>query len=148
MSHAYSKLIYHCIFSTKDRKPHLTDNLRDRAYAYIAGIISKSHGHLIKAGGTADHVHLLLELKGDTFVSEGMRLIKANSSKWIHDTFPDQSHFAWQTGYGAFSVSLSTVDDVVRYLEKQEEHHRHQTFEKELVAFLLRHHISYDERYL
>ena len=81
-------------------------------------------------------------------VVEGMRLIKANSSKWVHDTFPDQSHFAWQTGYGAFSVSLSSVDDVVRYLENQEEHHRHQTFEEELVAFLRRHHISYDERHL
>ena len=69
MSHAYSKLIYHCIFSTKDRKPYLTNTLRDRVYAYIAGILRNSHGHLIKAGGTADHVHLLLELKGDTWPS-------------------------------------------------------------------------------
>jgi len=148
MSHAYSKLIYHCIFSTKDRKPYLTNTLRDRVYAYIAGIIRQSRGHLIKAGGTADHVHLLLELKGDTSIAEGMRLIKSNSSKWIHDTFPDQAHFAWQTGYGAFSVSLSALADVVRYLEQQEEHHRHQTFEDELVAFLHRHNIVYDERYL
>ena len=147
MSHSYSRLIYHCIFSTKDRKPCITADLRDRLYAYIGGILRRHNGHLIKAGGRADHIHVLLELNGTTAVADAIRPIKANSSKWLHETMPDSGEFGWQTGYGAFSTSASAVDDIIRYIDGQESHHRISTFEEEFVAFLRRHNIAYDRRY-
>ena len=148
MSHTYAKLLYHCVFSTKDRLPQIQNPMRDRLCAYIGGILEHRGGRLIKAGGTENHVHLLAELNTTVSVSDIMRDVKANSSKWIHETFPAAASFQWQTGYAAFTVSTSAVPDVIRYLEHQDEHHQTRTFEQEFVEFLQRHSIEFDERYL
>jgi putative transposase len=112
------------------------------------GIIKNEKGALIAAGGTPDHVHLLAGSHPDKAVADIVRLIKANSSKWVHENFPPQSAFAWQAGYGAFSVSRSNLDEVRRYIENQDEHHRRVSFEEEFRQFLDRHGIAYDPRYL
>lgn len=148
MSHTYAKLLYHCIFSTKARLPQIEDRMRDRLCAYIGGILEHRGGRLIKAGGGENHIHLLAELDATVSVSDVMRDVKANSSKWIHETFPAAASFRWQTGYAAFTVSASAASDVIRYLEHQDEHHRTRTFEQEFVEFLQRHDIEFDKRYM
>ena len=95
-----------------------------------------------------DHVHLLVSLSLELSIAETVRLVKANSSKWIHGTFPDRRHFAWQAGYGAFSVSFSNIPDVKTYIARQADHHRVLTFQDELREFLRRHEIEWDERYV
>jgi len=148
MAHSFSRLVVHFIFSTKDRQPLISAPLQQRLYPYIGGILHRQRSRLLKAGGTSDHIHLLAALHPELGVAEAMRLVKANSSKWVHDTFPNLSAFAWQTGYGAFTVSESSIGDVIRYVDNQEEHHRRVTFEEEFVGFLRRHGIEFDERYL
>ena len=148
MAHSHTKLIFHCVFSTKGRAPSLEKPVRLRLFEYLGGIALNHDAHLLSAGGTNDHVHLLIELNASTPIAEMMRTLKAVSSKWIHETFPQLSHFAWQTGYGAFTVSVSVVEEVTRYILSQEEHHRRRSFEEEYVSFLRRHGISYDERFV
>ena len=148
MPHTCAKLIYHCIFSTKGRRVMITDVVRERLHRYVGSILSASHGSLTAIGGTADHLHMLITLPASLSVADAMRLVKANSSKWIRETFETHSTFGWQTGYGAFTVSASVVDDVIRYIDNQEQHHRSRTFEEEFVEFLDRHELEYDARYL
>jgi REP element-mobilizing transposase RayT len=148
MAHSHTKLIFHCVFSTKGRAPSLEKPVRLRLFEYLGGIAQNHGAHLLSAGGTNDHVHLLIELNASTPIAEMMRTLKAVSSKWIHETFPQLAHFAWQTGYGAFTVSVSAVEEVTRYILNQEEHHRGRSFEEEYLSFLRRHGISYDERYV
>ena len=148
MAHSHSKLIYHCIFSTKKRRRLLCENLLPRLYDYLGGILRNHDGHLLSAGGGEDHVHLLIELNASTPIAEAMRVVKAVSSKWIHETFPELRDFGWQTGYAAFSVSTSGVEEVTRYILNQKEHHRNRTFDEEYVAFLHRHGVAYDERFV
>jgi REP element-mobilizing transposase RayT len=99
-------------------------------------------------GGVADHVHMLISLPGTLSVSKALQLLKGNSSKWIHDTFPKLHSFAWQEGYGAFSIGISALDATVRYISDQAEHHRKKSFRDEFVAMLRRHGLDYDERML
>ena len=126
----------------------ITDRLGDRLFPYLNGILKHLGGKLVAGGGTEDHIHLLIELRPDTSIAEAMRVVKANSSKWIHETFADQAGFAWQTGYGAFTTSLSAVGEVIRYIGSQEQHHQRQSFEAEYRALLERHQVTYDERSL
>ncbi len=102
----------------------------------------------IVVGGIEDHVHLLLSLPSTMPVAKGMQLIKGGSSKWIHETFSEGRLFAWQEGYGAFSIGIAQVERTVRYIRSQAEHHSKMTFQEELVRFLKKHGIPYDERYL
>jgi len=148
MPASHTALYSHVIFSTKNRANHITPDLRDRLYQYIGGIIRQADGDLIAAGGAADHVHLLIRLHPRIALADLLRLVKANSSKWIHETFAAMGDFGWQDGYAAFSVSQSNVADVQRYIAQQEEHHRQVSFREELVAFFQRHGITYDERYI
>jgi REP element-mobilizing transposase RayT len=136
------------IFSTKDRAPLITAEVRPRLFEYIGGILRSEKCALIAAGGMPDHVHLLVSMDRRISLSEAMRLVKTNSSRWVHGTFPALTGFAWQAGYGAFSVSHSHLQTVEAYLSRQAEHHRTVTFQEEFVAFLQRHGIAYDERYL
>ncbi len=96
----------------------------------------------------ADHLHLLLSLPPTVAIAEAMRVVKANSSKWVHEQWPERASFAWQTGYGAFTVSQSQAGSVKQYIAEQEEHHKRMTFQEEFVAFLKRHGIAFDERYI
>jgi REP element-mobilizing transposase RayT len=108
----------------------------------------EKHNTLIAAGGMLHHVHLLVSVSRETSVAEVVRLVKANSSKWIRETFPDVRMFACQAGYGALAVNFSNVESVSRYLANQAEHHKKQTFQEESIAFLQRHQLAYDERHL
>ena len=102
----------------------------------------------IEIGGVQDHVHMLLSLPSTMPVAKALQLIKGGSSKWVHDTFPDQRFFGWQTKYGSFSVSVSQLNKIIEYIRGQPEHHRKMTFKEEFVALLKKHRIQYDERYL
>ncbi|MFO0950579.1 MAG: IS200/IS605 family transposase [Isosphaeraceae bacterium] len=138
----------HLIFSTRGRAPLITAELQPRLYEYIGGILRNQGCSLVAAGGMPDHVHFLVSMDKGVSVVELMRVVKTNSSRWVHDEFPGLKGFAWQAGYGAFSVSASHVERVRAYLSRQAEHHRARTFQEEFVAFLQRYGIAYDERYL
>jgi REP element-mobilizing transposase RayT len=148
MPQSYASLHCHFIFSTKHRLPLITADIQPRLFEYLGGIFRASGSVLIKAGGMPDHVHLLASLPRDLSVADVMRLVKTNSSGWLHDTFPGLEDFAWQAGYGAFAVSYSQVKTVQRYINRQADHHRKRTFQEEFLEFLQRHDIAYDERYL
>jgi putative transposase len=148
MAHSTTNLLTHIIFSTKDRQPFLVAELRPRLYAYLGGIVRELDGQALGIGGTADHVHLLIKLPPTVSIADAARVLKANSSKWLHEKWPARRRFAWQTGYGAFSVSESGVPATLGYIARQAEHHKKTTFQKEFLQFLKKHRIPYDERYL
>jgi REP element-mobilizing transposase RayT len=148
MAQSFASLHVHLIFSTKHRVPVIGPDWRPRLFEYIGGTLRSHKCCLVAAGGVADHVHLLVSLSRDISVSETVGLVKANSSRWVHETFADQAEFAWETGYGAFAASFSNLPAVKKYLAGQEEHHRTRTFQEEFREFLQRHQIEYDERYV
>ena len=148
MPQSFACLYTHVVFSTKNRLPLITPEVRPRLYAYMGGIVRSKDSALLAIGGTDNHVHMLLSLGKNTCISEAIRTIKTNSSKWIHDSLKGLDHFAWQSGYGAFSVSQSRVQAVKDYIASQEEHHRKQTFQQEFIAFLKRHSVAFDERFI
>src|SRR5262249_38671815 len=130
------------------REPLLIPTVLPRLCEYLGSAIRGEGGTALIVNGMPDHIHILARLRQDAALSDVLRAIKANSSSWIHDTFPELSSFAWQSGYGAFTVSDSQCPRVRHYIERQEEHHRRQTFQEEFVAFLKAHGIEYDEQYL
>jgi putative transposase len=148
MPQSFASLHCHLVFSTKNRVPLIIPALQPRLFAYCGGILRETGSALVAAGGMPDHVHLLASLGRESAVAEAVRLVKANSSKWVHETFPDQHAFAWQAGYGAFAVRYSQLGRVKGYLAAQAEHHRKMTFQEEFVGFLRRHGIEFDERHL
>jgi Transposase and inactivated derivatives len=147
MSHRFTSLFTHLIFSTKDRIPSLDSELAPQCWAYIGGIVENIGGRRIEIGGVADHIHLLFDMPATMALSDCVRTIKANSSKWIHEKWPDRSTFHWQQGYAAFSVSRSAVDRVVKYIRNQERHHSRATYQDEVRRFLKQHGLQCDERY-
>jgi putative transposase len=148
MAQSYTNLLYHFVFSTKDRKQLITNDVKTRLYEYIGGTIRGLGGVMIVIGGIEDHVHVLAKLRPDKSVSDVLRDLKANSSGWMHDVFPELRDFSWQRGYGAFTVSSSQVDKVRQYIANQEEHHRKQDFRDEFIGLLIKNGIEFDERYL
>ncbi|MBX3423675.1 MAG: IS200/IS605 family transposase [Pirellulaceae bacterium] len=148
MPSSYTCLRFHLIWSTKHRQPILGDEVCQRMFQYIGGILRNDGGKLLVAGGMPNHVHLLADIGKTQSVADSVRDIKSNSSGWIHQTFPELKSFAWQAGYAAFTVSYSSTDSVKSYIAHQAEHHRQRTFQEEFVEFLRRHGIDYDERYL
>jgi putative transposase len=147
MAHTYANLLTHIIFSTKDREPLITTAIRHDLLAYMGGILRELRGTLRAAGARLDHVHLLCSLPPALAVADAMRVVKTNSSLWLHRDRRLRA-FDWQTGYGAFSVSQSQAPAVVRYLRDQEKHHRRMTFQEEFIGFLKKNGIAYDERYI
>lgn len=148
MAHTYHALTLHMIFSTKDRTPSIQEKLRQKLHSYMAGIINHEFGITRLINGTNDHVHILADIKPRFAPADVMRELKANSSRWVHLNFPEVSDFAWQTGYGVFSVSHSAISDVRDYIANQEEHHRRVSFQEEFLKCLERHDIEYDPKYL
>ncbi|HEY6249820.1 MAG TPA: IS200/IS605 family transposase [Candidatus Angelobacter sp.] len=148
MSRTYTNLLTHIVFSTKNREPLIEDDLKSELHAYLGGLTRALKGKAYAVHGMPDHIHMLISLPPSVSISEALQFIKANSSGWVHDKWPQRSSFAWQLGYGAFSVSRSNVHTVVRYIQNQERHHRTRTFKQELVYFLRKHEIEYDERYI
>ena len=148
MAHTFTNLLTHVIFSTKDRKPYLDADFRSDVLAYMGGTARQLKGKALIADGTSDHVHLLVSLPPFVSISEVVRILKAKSSRWIHQRWVSRKKFAWQEGYGAFSVSQSNASSVRKYIEHQEQHHRKVSFQEELLVFLKKHGIRYDERFL
>ncbi len=144
----FTKLTYHVVFSTKYRHPLIQPALQKKLYEYIGGIIRAQNGYLMEIGGVEDHVHLLVNLSPTKAISDSIREIKANASKWSNGLLGQKSRFEWQKGYGAFSVSYSQIELVRHYIQNQQEHHQTRTFEEEYIKFLELHDINFERRYL
>jgi len=148
MPRSYTNLLYHIVYATKDRYPWLRPDVRGRVHEYLGGIIRGAGAVALAIGGTDDHVDLLIKARPDVSVADLVRTIKANSSAWIHDTFPEYEKFVWQDGYAAFSVSRSRVPAVRNYIAKQDEHHRRSSYRDELMRLFRAHGVEFDERFL
>jgi putative transposase len=147
MSQTHADLLFHIVFSTKERVPLLNDEVRSQLYPYLGGITKEFEGYPILFNGTWDHVHGLVSLRPKIAVSHALQELKQASSRWIHERW-GVKEFAWQTGYGAFSVSRSQVPHVAEYIREQEAHHRKIDFKQEYIALLKKHGVEYDERYI
>lgn len=148
MARTYTNLLNHIVFSTKDRQPLLTPELRERLFPYMGGIVGNLNAAALLINGVTDHVHVLASLPAVVALSEFVSKLKSNSSKWVHETFPEYGSFGWQAGYAAFSVSASQKQAVLDYIAGQDEHHRKVSFKEEVLAFLKKHEVDYDERYI
>jgi putative transposase len=146
--HSFTSCFVHCVWGTKNREPSLTLDLRDRLWPYLGGIAKQNEIRTLAIGGAADHVHVLLSLPATLSVAKAMQLLKGNSSKWIRETFPKMRSFAWQEGYGAFSIGVSGMDATIAYIRNQTEHHRTRSFREELVAMLKKHGFACEESML
>jgi putative transposase len=147
MPGTYSQLLLHIVTSTKGRTPWISAAVAARLYPYIGGIVRAEKGVLYEIGGVEDHVHMYLRWRPDGRVSDLMRTVKAGSSKWIHDTFPELAAFSWQEGYSVFSVSKSQEDALRLYIKGQAEHHKIEDFKSELLRTLHAHGVEFDEKY-
>ena len=148
MASTLTNLLFHCVFSTKHRDPLILPSFRDNLHSYIGGIIRSEGGVLIEAGGMPDHVPLLIRLKPVHSVSAVLKVGKSKSSKWANEEKLVPGGFYWQTGYGAFTVSVSQLAIVARYIQNQETHHHQKTFQDEVRDLLNRHEIEFDETWL
>jgi putative transposase len=146
--HSFSSCLMHCVFATKERRPLIEPALQSRLWPYLGGIARENGMKALEVGGVSDHIHILLSLPATLAISKSVQLLKGNSSKWIHETFPEHRHFAWQEGYGAFSIGVSGVDDTVAYIRGQEEHHQKRSFREEVEVFLKKHGLEYDQSML
>ena len=150
MAQSYTNLVYHIVFSTKDRKPIITDENKTQLYEYIGGTIRGLGGKSLGVGGMLDHVHILAKLRPDKSVSDIMRELKANSSGWMKRAFPNSKNFSWQNGYGAFTVSASQIKAVKKYIANQEEHHKKNNYgyRDEFIKILRANNVEFEEKYL
>jgi REP-associated tyrosine transposase len=146
--HTFVSSLFHVVFSTKDRRVSITEDFRDRLWAYMGGIAHKNGMKAIAVGGTADHAHLLLSIPATMPLAKAVQLIKGGSSKWVHDTFQNHPLFSWQKSYGAFSISISHTTETIAYIRNQGHHHRRRSFQDEFLAFLKKNKIDFDERFL
>lgn len=148
MGHSYASCIYHVVWTTKDRRKLLSEDVRERLWKYIGGIARENKMKVLAVGGVDDHIHVLISIPSTVPVSKAMQLLKGGSSKWIHETFPALRQFAWQEGYGAFSIGVSGVAVTTKYIESQELHHQTRSFEDEFLSFLEKHGIEFDAKYV
>ncbi len=147
MSHTYCSSLYHCVFSTKERRRIIAPEIQPRLWAYMGGIAREHDSKALAIGGMGDHVHLLLSLPSSLSIATAMREIKGGSSRWMHQDC-GLPGFEWQEGYGAFSIGPSQVEATVAYIAAQEVHHRKRDFQAEFIAILKKHRIEYDPRYI
>ncbi|OFV95025.1 MAG: transposase [Acidobacteria bacterium RIFCSPLOWO2_02_FULL_61_28] len=148
MAQTFTNLLTHVIFSTKGRVRSIQPQWKPRLLAYMGGIIRELDGKAVAIDGTGDHVHMLLWMPPTRSISETLRVLKTNSSRWVNRERGMRRDFTWQAGYGAFSVSHSNAPAVVRYIRGQEKHHRRVSFQEEFVKLLQKNNIEYDERYI
>jgi REP element-mobilizing transposase RayT len=147
MSHTYCSSLFHCVFSTKERRKTISFEIQPRLWAYLGGI-AREHGmSALTVGGFEDHVHILLSLPSSLAIAEAMRIIKSASSRWMH-TNCGLMAFEWQEGYGAFSIGWSQTEATLTYTANQREHHIKHDFQAEFLAFLQKHKVEYDPRYV
>jgi REP element-mobilizing transposase RayT len=145
MAHAFSRNHVHLVFSIKERRPTIPKERQPQMWSYLAGICKNYEMSALAIGGTENHVHILFHLSPKLALAKAVQLLKANSSKWMGEQGID---FAWQEGYGAFSVSSSNLENVARYIRNQEGHHRKFNFEEEYRALLKKHGVEYDPKYI
>jgi len=148
MPQSFTQLHYHLVFSTHQRGPSITQEIQTRLWEYLGGMIRGEGGIAIRVGGVPDHIHMLVTIHQRIAIADLVRNIKAGSSGWVHDTFPNAMDFRWQSGYGAFTVSHSAVDSVRDYIARREHHHTAMTFQEELRLLLRKHDLAFDERFL
>jgi len=148
MAQTLVSLIAHVVFSTKNHEPSITPEIEPELFAYIGGILKNHESRLLDAGGTADHVHLLISQSKNVSLSSLMKDVKRDSSSWIKTKGNQFRNFHWQDGYGAFSIGKSDIPELKKYIAGQKEHHRKRTFKEELIEFFEEYGIAYDERYL
>lgn len=148
MPQSLSKNTLHLVFSTKNRHPFISDEVRPELHAYIATVLKNLKSPAITINSVDDHIHILFILHPTVSLSSAIEDIKKSSSKWIKQKSTPLSKFSWQSGYGAFAVSESNIDQVTTYIENQQDHHRTKSFQEELRMILTKHHIAFDERYL
>ena len=148
MANTYSNLFYHLVFSTKNRENLIHCDIQERVWAYIGGI-AKHHGFTaLQVGGTENHAHALTMAKPTILPCDIAKFLKADSSKWLREEFPELRNFAWQDGYGIFSVSKSAAPEVIEYIQRQREHHAKRTFEREYLAMLKLNGVEFEEKYV
>ena len=145
MSHTFARIHIHLIFSTKERQKLIPKEMQPKLWSYMAGICHNKGIEPIAINGTDNHVHVLFHLPPTMALAKAVNLIKANSSRWMGE---HSRRFAWQDGYGAFSVSESNTGAVIKYIRDQEKHHRKRTYEQEYVAFLKKHRFKFDPKYI
>jgi len=146
MTHTYTSHIYHGVYSTKERRPWLEPDMTSRLASIKGGIIRERGGKLLAFNAMPEHVHLLAIFPTTERVSDMFRAIKAISTNWIKETFPQMQGFAWQIGYGSFSVGMATLESATQYIRNQQNHHQVKTFEEELKSFVEQHGLVYDPR--
>ena len=148
MPQSLSQVILHIVFSTKDRRSWLDPEIRPRMHAYLATLCRDCDCEAYRVGGAADHVHIATRLARTISQSSLLEKIKKTSSVWIKTQGDQYNSFFWQNGYGNFSIGRSQLDDLTRYIDRQGEHHRTQTFQDEYRTLLHKYHIEFDERYV
>ena len=148
MPHSFVSLLLHAVFSTKDRLPDLSPDLASRLFRYMGGIVRERKGVPLRINGPADHVHLLLSIPATECVADLLRVLKTNSSRWVHEQFPAHRRFAWQAGYAVFTVSTSRAEHASNYIASQQAHHRKVSFQEEFVSLLKKNGLLYDEKEL
>lgn len=148
MANTYSQIYIHVVFAVKGRESSISNKFKDELYKYICGIVTNNHQKVYAINGMPDHLHILISIKPNCLLSDLVRDIKANSSKWINQKKIILGKFQWQEGFGSFSVSESQISKVINYIEKQEEHHRIKSFRQEYIDFLKSYKIDFNEEYL
>ncbi len=148
MANSFINCLMHVVFSTKNREKLINSELQERLWPYMGGLARERGIKALVIGGTDDHIHMLLSFPSTISIADAVKGKKGISSKWVHDTIPTRSRFAWQEGYGAFSVSASHQQKTIDYIANQKEHHRKKTFKEEYLAFLKKNNIEYNERYV
>ncbi|PCE63497.1 IS200/IS605 family transposase [Sediminicola luteus] len=148
MANTYTQLYFHVVFAVKGRANHISPQWKEELYKYISGVVRNKNQKLMIINGMSDHVHILLGTKPNCNLSDLVRDIKANSSKWINERRLVSGEFRWQTGFGAFTVGQRGLKKVIAYIENQEEHHKRKKFRKEYEEFLKTYGVDYDSDYL
>ena len=148
MSQSLSRLHIHLVFSTKGREPRLSNALRDEIHAYMAAVLNNTGCRVSAINSVEDHVHILFELGRTIALADAVKTVKTATSAWLKTKAAELEDFAWQSGYGAFSVSESNTDAVRQYIATQREHHTHASFQDEYRALLAKHGVPFDERFL
>jgi len=148
MAQTLVSLLVHIIFSTRNREPLITPEVEPELFAYVGGILKNHESRLLNAGGTTDHVHLLISQSKNVALSSLMKDVKKDSSSWIKSKDRPFRNFHWQDGYGAFTIRHTDTPALNKYLASQKDHHRKRTFKEELIAFLDEYGMKYNERYL
>lgn len=148
MPQSLSNVLVHLVFSTKNRSPWLSSEIRIELFPYFTGVLKNNGCPIIQVGGVEDHVHLLLNLSRTMTVAQAVEKVKVSSAKWMKEKWADRAEFSWQSGYGAFSVGVRDVERVVRYIQGQEEHHRKFSFQDEFRKLCEEYGAALDERYV